>query len=240
MLHRRVSTPLVQAGGAEVSLSRHLASRAAKVALDTISKAVKGLPDLEPAFIIPALRDLHHLAREADALIKRVSEVGKHLTATAGALAEGTGTGSEPMVTIALEIFASKMMLREIDPSLALPEADDAAAHLREVAGLVAEDVGKARDRMGLVRDLLAEATDLALTLDHVNPDDVLAEFRPTPRMKQELDLKRAVLPETIRAIARATVGAKRKEGRDKRLARQSKTRRDLQVIVADAWRTTK
>jgi len=240
MLHRRVQTPTVEAGGAQVSLSRHLATRAAKVALDTISKAVKGLPDLDPVAVIPALRDLHHIDREADALIKRVAEVGRHLNHTADALTDGNGTGSDPMVTIALEIFASGMMLKEIDPTLAQPEADETADHLREVAGMIAEDVGKARDRMGLVRDLLAEAVDVALTIDHVNPDDILKDFRPTARMRQELDLARSSLPETTRAIARSVIGQKRKEGRDKRLARQAKTRRGLQVVVADAWRTTK
>ncbi|MFG6080738.1 hypothetical protein ACEUZ9_001345 [Paracoccus litorisediminis] len=237
MLHRRVQPPTVDAGDAHVTLSRHLATRAAKIALDTISKGAKGLPDLQPTFIIPALRDLHHLAREADALIKRVSEVSKHLTTTADALDGGYTEGDGPLVTVALEIFATNMYLREIDANLDLSEAVDAADRLREVAGLVADDVAKARDRIALVRDLLAEAVDLALTFDRVDPSAVLSEFRPTARMRQELDLKNAILPETIRAIARATVGAKRKEGSDRRLAKQAKTRRDLQVAISDAWK---
>ncbi len=84
--------------------------------------------------------------------------------------------------------------------------------------------------------DLLLEATDLALTLNGVDAAAILSEFRPSARMRQALERQNAVLPETIKAVARVTLGEKRRESRDKRLAAQSANRRQLELIIGSAW----
>ncbi|MFG6082047.1 hypothetical protein ACEUZ9_002688 [Paracoccus litorisediminis] len=237
MLHRTITGPIVQAGGAQVSLTRYLAGRAAKTALHQISQSAKGLADLDPGNVLDALREMHATAREARDLIRACATAAKELVTTADALTKGEAHGPSTMATVGLEVFASVDFLRAVDPSIDMPEPAEVADHLRTVAGQIAEDVAKARERVQLASDLLAETVDLALTFAGADPNAILAEFRPTPRLRQELDLKAAVLPETVQAVARQALAAKRREKRDRRLAQQSANRREIALVVSDAWK---
>jgi len=237
MLHRTITGPIVQAGGAQVSLSRYLAGRAAKTALHQISQSAKGLADLDPGNVLDALREMHATAREARDLIRACAASTKELTAAANALVKGEAHGPSTLATIGLEIFAANDFLHEIDPDLDLPEAQQVADHLRTVAGQIAEDVARAHERMQLAADLLGESVDLALTLGAADPNAILSEFRPTPRLQQELAAKGAILPESVRAVARQALAAKRREKRDRRLAQQSANRREIALVVSDAWK---
>ncbi len=236
MLTRSLSTPVLRIGGAEVSLSRYLASRGVKTATGMVGTIAKRLPDTAPAKVIEALREMRGVVREAVALIRACAEAGKSLSAAARALETGEADGASPLIGVALETRASLAFIRAAVPDADETEAEETAEHLRAVAHLVAEDVSTARKRLAMVQDLLAEAVDTALSLEGTDATAILSEFTPTPRLQSAMKRQRALLPEHIRSVARLTLGEKRKEVADKRLAQRAEARRELESAAQDAW----